>query len=155
MSIIKSLKLSAPGHDGIHIKVIKITATVLAPMISKLINLSFHRGIFPEKLKLAKVLPLHKGGKSDEASNYRPISVLPVISKIYERAVYDRLDAFLSSNNILTEFQFGFRKNLSPRLAIVNLMNYVLQELSCGKFIISVFLDLKKAFDTLNHEIFN
>ena len=110
ISIIKSLKDSSPGYDGIHIKIIKKTASVLAPVISKLINMSFQYGIFPDTLKTAKVLPLHKGGKRDNVSNYRPISIIPAVSKIYERAMYNRLSDFLSNQNILSDCQFGFRK---------------------------------------------
>ena len=95
------------------------------------------------RLKTAKVTPLHKGGKLDDVSNYRPISVLPALSKIYERVMYDRLDAFLMRSNILTQYQFGFRKRvyLSPETTIVKL-----QELASGKFVIAVFLHVKKGF---------
>ena len=151
--IIKSLKDSAPGHDDIHVKIIKQTATIIAPVISKLINNSFLTGTFPNKLKTAKIIPIHKGGKVDDLTNYRPISILPCLSKIYERAMYDRLINFLNSNNILSNNQFGFRKNLSPKLAITKLIDSVIQDLGKEKFIVSVFLDLKKAFDTLDHEI--
>ena len=153
IDIFKSLNDSAPRYDGIYIKTIKLMSTVLAPHISQLVNLSFHQGIFPDSLKVAKVIPIHKGGKFSDPNNYRPISVLPILSKIYERAMYDRVVVFLNTNNTQTDSQFGFRKKLFPKLAIVQLINYVLQELGHGKYVITVFLDLRKAFNTLNHEI--
>ena len=90
-TIIKSLKDSAPGMDGIHIKVLKLTVSVIAPVISNLINMSFRTGIFPTKLKVAKIVPIFKGGNRGDVSNYRPISILNCISKLYERAMSDRL----------------------------------------------------------------
>ena len=152
-AIIKSLKCSAPGLDGIHIKVIKATVCVLAPVISKLINVSFKTGIFPDKLKTTKVIPIFKGGDHHNVSNYRPISILNSLSKIFERAMYDRLITFLDNNEILCKRQFGFRKKLSPKIAIIKFVECVLQALGEGQFSIAIFLDLKKAFDTLNHEI--
>ena len=128
-------------------------STVLAPHISQLVNLSFHQGIFSDNLKVVKVIPIHKGGRFSDPNNYRPISVLPVLSKIYERAMYDRVVAFLNTNNTATDSQFGFSKKLSPKLAIAQLINYVLQKLGHGKYVITVFFVPRKAFDTLNHEI--
>lgn len=152
-NIIKSLKDSAPGLDGIHIKVLKLTATLVSPYISKLINLSFHTGIFPSHLKVAKVIPIFKGGNQGDVSNYRPISILTSIGKIFESAMYNRLIEFLDCNNILKDCQFGFRKNFSPKLAVTQLVERILQAQGDGKFSFSVFLDLRKAFDTLDHDI--
>ena len=131
----------------------KKSVSVLAPVIAKMINISFQTGIFPDKLKIAKVTPIYKGGKEDNITNYRPISILPCFSKIYERVMYNRLVEFLDHNQILTKEQFGFRKNYSPKLALTKLFDLILNNLGNNKFAISVFLDLKKAFDTLNHEI--
>lgn len=152
-TIIKSLKESAQGYDEIHIKVIKKAVMVLAPIISKLINLSFHSGVFPEKLNIAKIIPIHKGGRQDDISNYRPISILPAMSKVFETSMNDRLYIFLLKHNILTKTQFGFRKNFSSKLALTELISYILKQLGGGSYAITLFLDLKKAFHTLNHNI--
>ena len=126
---------------------------MLAHVISSNINKSFAKGIFPDALKIAKIIPIHKGDKKDVISNYRPISLLPSLSKIYERAIYSRLIEFLTQHIILSDDQYGFRKNRSPKLAILKLIGLILENLSKEKFVISVFLDLKKAFDTLDHDI--
>ena len=152
-SLINGLKDSSPGLDGIHVKILKLSATVLAPIISKLINLSFSVGIFPDRLKIAKIIPVFKGGEHEEISNYRPISILNSISKIFERSMSNRLLEFLKLNNILSNCQFGFCKNSSPQLAITQLIDKILQDLANGKYSVSIFLDLKKAFDTLDHNI--
>lgn len=152
-TIIKTLKDSAPGNDNIHIIVIKEAAPVLAPVISNMIHKSFQTGIFSEKLKFTKVIPVHKGGKANDITNYRTISILPCISKIYERTMYNRLMTFLDNNNILIKCQFGLRKNYSPKLGLVKLPDLILNNLGNDKYVIGVFLDLKKAFDTLNHKI--
>ncbi len=109
-AIINSLKESAPGFDNIYTKALKKTAPVLAPVISKKINKFFQTGIFPERLKTAKIIPVYIGWKADNIINYRPISILPCVSKIYERAMYSRFIEFLDNNHILTKCQFGFRK---------------------------------------------
>ena len=92
-AIIKSLEDCSPGCDNIHTKVIKKGISVLAPVISSNINKSFANGIFPDALKIAQIIPIHKEGKKD-VSNYRPISLLPSLSKIYERAMYNKLIEF-------------------------------------------------------------
>lgn len=152
-NIIKTLRDSAAGYDDIHIRAIKLTASVLSPILSKLINKSFQLGIFPSVFKMSKVTPIFKGGNASNVSDYRPVSVLPSVSKIYEKAMYDRLYSFFQDNNILIQEQYGFRKALSPNLALRNLIEYILQAQGNGRYSISVFLDLKKAFDTLDHSI--
>lgn len=147
------MKNSSPGHDDIHIKIIKHTITLLAPRISELVNDSFQCGIFPDDMKLAKIIPIYKGGNKLLITNYRPISILPTISKIMERVMYDRLILFLEVNRILKDNQFGFRKNYSPQLALIKFINHILQQHDRGNFTVCVFLDLRKAFDTINHDI--
>lgn len=151
--IIKSLKDSAPGYDDIHMKVLKKAAPVIAPVLSTTINNSFQTGVFPTSLKVAKIIPIHKGGCTHDISNYRPISILPSLSKVYERVMYNRLVDFLDTHSILNNCQFGFRKKFSPKLALTKLTDFILQNLGKENFVVSVFLDLKKAFDTLDHKI--
>ena len=116
-------------------------------------NLSFATVIFPDAMKIAKVIPIYKTGAKDEFSNYRPISLLPQFSKILENLFDDRLEQFISKNNILTDCQFGFRTGRSSSMAIVNLMEKITNSLDNMKAVISVFIDLKKAFDTIDHTI--
>ena len=138
--IIKQLKDSSPGHDDIHVKVFKQTSHLISPIVSKLINESFVSGVFPSILKIAKVIPIHKGGDKQHPSNYRPISTISTISKIVEKAMYNRLFTFLDNNNILSINQFGFRKNLSPQIAIVKLIDHILSENEQNKFTVAIFL---------------
>ena len=118
-----------------------------------MINLSLSQGIFPNKLKVAKVVPIFKSGEQSSFTNYRPISVLPVLSKIYEKVVYKRLLNYLTENNILYHNQFGFRNRHSTAHAIVHLLDQISKAIDNNQFTIGVFLDLSKAFDTVNHNI--
>ena len=110
-------------------------------------------GIVPEKLKLAKIIPLHKKGDTHDMSNYRPISILPIFAKILEKIIYNRLYDFLQNKDILNDEQFGFRKQYSTSLAMFNLTESVLKEMEKGNFCIGLFMDLSKAFDTIDHHI--
>lgn len=152
-NVIKELKESSPGCDGIPARAIKLLADTISPLLSKLINLSFREGCFPDELKMAKIIPIYKGGDRMLVSNYRPISILPVISKIIERLVYNRLFSFLTNNNILIDQQFGFRKSFSPQLAILELLKGIQDASNEGFYTVGVFLDLRKAFDTIDHNI--
>ena len=102
-------------------KILKILCPTLSPIYSQIINESFQTGIFPDKMKLAKVIPLFKKGCALSASNYRPISILSVFSKITEKVMYERLNTFLEKFNILCPSQFGFRANYSLNHALVSL----------------------------------
>ena len=114
-------------------------------------------GIFPEKLKIAKVKPLYKKGDKCCFNNYRPISILPTISKVFERVMYTQLYNYFNVNNLLTEQQYGFRSKHSTELASIKLVDYIIMEMDVPKTTktpTTVYLDLSKAFDTLNYDIF-
>ena len=151
--MIQNLKLSGPGHDLIHIKLIKAGIGIIVPILTKFINNSFDRGIFPNSLKIAKITPIFKSGDSTDMANYRPISILPCLSKIFEKIVYERISSHLTENNIITKAQFGFVKGLSTDSAIINLMNNILPDLDSNKHVIGLFMDLHKAFDVIDHRI--
>ena len=116
-------------------------------------NHSFVTAIFPDAMKIAKVIPIYKTGAKDEFNNYRPILLLPQYSKILQKLFNDRLETFICRNNILSDCQFGLRTGRSSSKAIVNLMEKVTNSLDNMKAVISVFIDLKKAFDTIDHTI--
>ena len=119
--------------------------------LTLLINQSIQQGVFPAELKIARVIPLYKGVNNQLIHNYRPISVLPFFSKIFEKIVSKYVLRFLDDNNILYEYQFGFGKHHSTSHAIITLVERVTKALDTGKYIVGVFLDLKKAFDTVDH----
>ena len=112
-----------------------------------------YSGIFPDKLKIAKVTPIHKKGDSKLITNYRPISVLPVISKIFETVIYDQLDRYFVSNYLLCPQQYGFTKNSSTELAALEVIDRLLNQPNKQKIPINFYLDLSKAFDSLCHYI--
>ena len=116
-------------------------------------NLSIEKGIFPDQYKIAKVTPLFKKGDNVLMDNYRPISVLPCFSKILERIIYNRLYSFFSENNILYKKQFGFQKQHSTDHAIDHLVNEILKSFESNCYTLGVFIDLTKAFDTVDHNI--
>ena len=109
------------------------------------------QGDFPSELKLAKVLPIYKSEEEHFTQNYRPISVLPYFSKIYERVIYNHLMQYINSNDILYDKQFGFRKGHSTSHAIITLVEKVSKALDTGKIVVGVYLDIRKAFDCVRH----
>ena len=153
-SAFKSLKAdSSPGFDEIRPSIVKQVFNVISLPILHIFNTSLNKGISPDKLKTARVTPVFKSGNKEDCTNYRPISVLPCFSKLLERIIYNRLYAHLLSNNILYNKQFGFQKNFSTEHAVLQLTNQLHQSFSQNKFTIGVFLDLSKAFDTVNYSI--
>ena len=154
ISVVQKLKnKTSPGYDDINITVIKQIIPFICKPLADIFNKSIQTGIVPNKLKLAKVTPVFKSGSKQNTCNYRPISVLSVFSKILEKCVYNRLYDFLCKHNILSENQFGFRKGLSTSLALTQFLQSVVYSLDNKKSSIGVFLDLSKAFDTIDHSI--
>lgn len=126
----------------------------ISDILTKIINLSFETGIFPEDLKIAKVIPIFKNkGSNQDCNNYRPISLLSNVDKIFEKLVHSRLISYLNKQNILFKRQFGFRKGHSTIHTLINLTEEIRQHLENGQFSCGVFIDLQKAFDTVDHNI--
>ena len=126
-------------------------APQIVNQLANIFNKSFLTGIVPSKLKkIAKVIPIYMTKDPALFSNYRPISLLPVFSKILERLMYNRLYNFLTEHNILSMNQFGFRKNYSTFLALMNLVDNISKNIDDGNYSIGIFLDLSKAFDTID-----
>ena len=143
----------APGADDIPISVIKKSIDVISDPLLSLINLSLSSGTFPDKLKIAKITPILKTGDACLVQNYRPISVLPAFSKIFERVVYNRIFKFITDNKILCSNQYGFRPGHSTSHALISFVNKVANTVDSNNYLAGVFLDLSKAFDTLDHAI--
>ena len=114
-------------------------------------DMSFQSGIFPFELKIANVVPIAKTSDEMVFSNYRPVSVLPVFSKLLKRLVYNRLIAYITNNKPLYEYQFGFQKGKSTHLALILLVDKITEALDRGECVIGIFLDFSKAFDTVDH----
>ena len=151
MSNIKSKTSS--GYDHISTKLLKSIQHVLIPAITHIINQSINTGIFPDQLKIAKVVPIFKKKDNMNIENYRPISLLPSISKIFEKIAYNQIYAYLTDNNILYQSQYGFRAKHSTEYAALELTDQIISSLDQGNTPIAIFLDLSKAFDTLDHSI--
>ena len=128
---------------------LKILKTHIAPLLSSLINDSFLCGTFPNKLKLAKVTPVFKKGFRQDKDNYRPISVLSIFSKIFEKAMYKRLYSYLECHSILYPLQFGFRRKHSTNHALLSITESIRYSIGNNEFGSGIFIDLKKAFDTV------
>ena len=137
--IIMSLKNKSGGFETYPTRIIKFLSNILSPILAIFINKSLQTGTFPNFLKKAKVIPIFKSGNQDNFSNYRPISMLPIISKIYEKIVHLQLYDFLEKFNILSESQYGFRKNKSTHQAILRNMQYVYNNLDAENIVISFF----------------
>ena len=141
----------ATGYDGISPKIIKFAQPVITNPIKVLINKSIDQSVFPEKLKAAQVSPLFKKNNSLDKSNYRPISVLPTISKFYERAIFDQLMEFL--NNHFNPLLSAFRSGFGCQTALLRIIEDWKKALDDNKFIAAILMDLSKAFDCLPHNL--
>ena len=144
---------NSSGHDGISTKLLKFISPALLKPLTIVINQSLITGIFPDKLKIAKVIPLFKKNDASVIDNYRPISLLPSISKLFEKVVFLQLSEYFTCNKLLHEGQYGFRENHSTELASAELMDRIISAMDRKTLPITIFMDLSKAFDTLNHNI--
>ena len=141
------------GYDEISCKILKILKHCTSHHLCNLYNEALTKGIFPDVLKIAKIVPLFKKGDRTNPLNYRPISLLSHVSNIFETLLYRRLINFLNKHTIISNCHFGFRKNYSTILAMNDLCENILQMKQKDKHISLMFLDLSKAFDSVNHGI--
>ena len=153
-TIIYSLdKNKSTGPYSIPVFLLKVLCTHISCPLEALINQSFEHGIFPNKSKLGKVNPVHKKDSTDNPSNYRPISVLSIFSKIIEKLMHKHLYNFLDTFQLLYALQFGVRGKHSIIHALISLTESIKNSIDKGKFGCDIFLDLQKAFGTVNHKI--
>ena len=145
--------IKSVGPNSLPIKILKSHIDSLAKALATIINISFKEGKFPTALLLAKVTPVFKKDDPQLCSNYHPISVLSIFSKIYEKCMYTRLYSFLEKHNLLFNKQFGFCSRYSTNHVIISLIELIKKYLENGNFVCGIFIDLQKAFDTVNHEI--
>ncbi len=153
LDIITALSNKSTGPASIPLRLLKIVADIVVIPLCRIINLSFQTGIFPDVLKVAKVIPLHKGGSTQETNNFRPISLLSIFDKIIEKIMHKRLYYFLEEHDILYKNQFGFRKKSSTAHSLMEITEKIKESIDKGNYGCGIFIDLKKAFDTVNHKI--
>ena len=138
---------------NINMETVKKWIDVIVKPLTNIFNKSFNTGVFPDSMKTAKVVPIFKSGNKSDFTNYRPISLLPQFSKILEKLFDIRFESFLNKNNVLNESQYGFRSGRSTLMALTEMLEEITNAKDKKMSTVAVFIDLKKAFDTLNHEI--
>ena len=143
----------ATGLDGISVRALKAGSPILSYYLTYLFNMSLSSGYVPKCWKKKRVTPVFKKGNTDDPNNYRPISILPVTMKIFEKVVHQQVVDFLDLCNILSSSQSGFRNAHSTDTAVICVSDFILDELSKGNYVGAVLVDLKKAFDTVDHQI--
>ena len=152
--IIKNLDESkSTGSCPIPTKILKLCSNIISPVFSDICNASFDEGIFPDMNKIAKVIPIHKKGLTTDINNYRPISLLSTFSKIMEKIVASRLKSFLELHAIISPTQFGFQAGHSTVHSLISITETINKSIEQNKFGCGIFIDLKKAFDTVNHKV--
>ena len=145
-------KTSTDGN-GIEMALIKKVISMVADPLTHICNLSLKTGTFPSQMKTAKVIPVYKAGDKHLFTNYRPISLLSQFSKILEKIFAARLDSFIDKHSILMDSQYGFRSGRSTTMALMELVEELTSSIDSNKYALGIFIDLKKAFDTINHDI--
>ena len=143
----------ATGHDNISVKIIKLVKNELIPILKTLVCLSLKLSIFPEQMKLARVTPIFKSGDCHDPNNFRPVSVLPALSKILEKVMHKKLNSFLEKNKILCDSQYGFRNSRDTEAAALDIVTDIQLKIDKNEKCCLLSLDLRKAFDTVDHNI--
>lgn len=151
LGILKTLKgNSSAGYDGVTTEIFKSIQSVIVTHFTYIVNTCIERGVFPDAFKKAVLVPIYKTGNKNSIDNYRPIAILSTFSKIFEKIVNSRLCSYLETNSLLADSQFGFRKGKSTSDAVHEITDFVVRKLDKGKRCLSIFLDLRKAFDTVS-----
>ena len=145
--------MKAPGHDSIGTKIIHLCPEIFAENLSKLFNDTISQGVYPNAMKIVKVIALFKCGIKASPNNYRPICLLSHFDKIFEKILCKRLIAFLECKQILYCHQYGFRKLYSTAMALIKITDNIKRLLDERNYVIGILIDFKKAFDPVDHEI--
>ena len=154
INTINSLNVrKSSGFDQNPLYFVELAGPVISEPFSVLVNHSITLGFFPEVLKVAKVIPVYKSGSKHNPTNYRPISLLSCFAKIFEKLLYKRLDYFIRTHSIIAPTQYGFRSGLSTMHAVTDVLTLVYDNIHEKKFSGLIFLDIQKAFDTVDHNI--
>jgi hypothetical protein len=140
------------GYDDTPEHIVKQCIQAIIKPLTHILNTSFREGIFQDQWRLTKVKPLYKKGDEQNIQNYRPISILPVFAKLLAKLMFNRITSFLNETKSLTEAQNGFRKGKYIETTIQALKEPIREALDKRKHAIGIFIDLSKAYDTLNHE---
>ena len=133
------------------IRIIKKSAHIIAPVLAQHFNNLMEAGVFPDVLKVGKITPIFKKGNPEEMGNYRPVSTLPIFGNIFEKVIYSRIYNFAISKNIIDPNQFGFRKSHSTSHAVNHSVKIIEDHTMNHKHVLGIFIDLSKAFDTIDH----
>ena len=139
--------------SDIPIRIIKKVSNIISPILVLLINKNMNNGNFPDELKIGRISPIYKKDDEELIENYRPVSTIPIFGKIFEKVIFSRLYNFLTCQNILNENQFGFRTNHSTSHALNVSVNHIEKAVKKGNHVLGIFIDLSKAFDTIDHDI--
>ena len=150
IKIVSELKNGKSSDIPIHL--IKASSRIISPLLSVLYNECMHKGVFPDDLKIGRIIPIYKKDNEELLENYRPVSTLAVFGKIFEKIIYNRLYSFFQSKNMIYENQYGFRKNHSISHALNFSVNYVESCLKKKQHVLGIFIDLSKAFDTISFD---
>ena len=152
--LIKSLRTNvATSLDGISAPLLKLISPAILESLTKVLNCSIQSGICPSALKLARVTPVYKSGPASDPNNFRPISVLPIISKLLERHICTQLMLYLRSFKLIVSTQSGFRPHHSTESILIKMTDDWLEVMDQGLYTVAIFLDLRKAFDVVNHDL--
>ena len=144
---------TSKDKDNINNMLLKNIKHEIAKPLSIIMNMMFKEGIFPDELKVAKIIPIYKKNDMHCFENYRPISILPSISKVFERIIYNQIYEYFSISKLFYNSQYGFRSNHSTEHAAMELIDRIILDMEKKKSPINIFIDLSKAFDTINHNI--
>ena len=144
---------NSQGHDNISNRLMKKISPAIVYPLSVIVNQSLYLGKFPDSLKIAKVIPIYKKSEFDKFENYRPISILPSLSKIFEKVVHKQILKYFTDNDLFMQSQHGFRPNFSTETVAIEFVDRIKIKIDNGHVPLSIFMDLSKAFDTINHEI--
>ena len=151
---IDNLNSNSPGNDELQPKVIKLAKCILSPHLAILFTKCIRQEIFPADFTPVYVIPIPKTSFPKSVDDFRPNSLLTIIAKLFEKILEKKMSSFLTKNKLLTPCQYGFRENISTELAITSFYHKLLNNINKNKITCSIFFDLRKAFDSVNHQIY-